>query len=189
MSQQPNPKKEPTPSKVMSQGDFDDPVEWMKCCLKGAGKGIAAFNSMVHDTSGEGAFLPNPACEQLHRSVWQTRVRKLRFQRPVVPDDSFLQRLATEAGWVFRQRVNSGIIGLFDFAIEVETLAYPLEAHLALENATETSFTVEVIEERCALKDDGEGIYLVRPQDRKKTYEDCLALHIRTNAKQQKGGI
>ncbi|NRP45935.1 hypothetical protein XMV225_003125 [Aliiroseovarius sp. xm-v-225] len=187
MAQQPTPQKKPTPGKVVSREDFDDPVEWMKFCLEGAGRGIAAFTSLVSGISREGAGLPKSACEQLHRNVWQTRVRKLRFQRPIVPDNSFHQRLATEAGWVFRQRVNSGVVGISDFAIEVETQAYPLEARLALERATGSRFSVEVVEERPARNEDGEGPFLKRPRDRGKTYEDTLALHTRSNADGKRG--
>lgn len=163
--------------------DFDTPVDRMKSSLAAAER---AIRSRQESFVGP---IPLNEYEKIYREAWRERVRKIRFTRPVVPDNSFLEKLVTEAGWVFRRSVNAGTVGIFDFAIEVETLCLPAEARLALERATGSRFSVQLIEERLAANGDGEGPRVPRPRDRTQTYEDCRARYRRPATKPRKGGV
>lgn len=165
MAPRQTPRHPPAPMTLV-----DSPVRWMSACL-------ASAEDVIRGVNGDGkdeAPLGLADYERIHRELWQTRVRLLHLTRPIAPSHSFLDQLVTEASWVFRQAPDSGLVGVFTFAIAVETLSLPSEARLSLERATGTKFEVEVVEERLAEAGDGEGSWIPRPSDRSLKYDERL---------------
>ena len=164
------PRQRPDTMIAVDRDRFDDPVSWMGACIASAGDVIRVENM----NGSKDVPLELSEYERIHREVWQTRVRLVHLTRPIAPSHSFMEQLVTEAGWVFRQAPDSGLVGLFTFAIAVETLSLPSEARLSLERATGTNFEVEVIEDRLSETEDGEGPWIPRPSDRSLKYNERL---------------
>ena len=148
---------------------FGDPVAWMSACM--------AATDEVARLREKALRVPLTRAEyaRITQEVWDVRLRRLRFTRAVAPSSSFMDRLVRDAGWVFRQEVASGTVGVFNFAIDVDTLSTPVEARLALERATGSPFDVEFLEDRPARLGDGEGPALPRPESGARPYHQCLA--------------
>lgn len=159
MAPRQTPRQRPDPMTALDRNRFDDLVSWMDACIASAGDVICIEN--MNGSKDIPLHLSEDEC--IHRAVWQTRVRLVHLTRPIAPSHSLMEQLVTEAGWVFRQAPDSDLVGLFTFAIALETLSHPSEAKLSLERATGTNFEVEVIEDRLAEAGDGEGPCIPRP--------------------------